>query len=111
MSLKFIKWFVFAGFRSLFFCSLIVPVVLSQTRSFSKILLPPKVTSPESVELDPRGEGPYVTIADGRILKWLGPDFGFMDFATTSSSRFIKNKIKMKSEDEICVLFISLILQ
>lgn len=64
-----------------------VPFVLSQPRSFSKILLPPQATSPESVAVDPRGGGPYVTIADGRILKWLGPDFGFMDFATTSPDR------------------------
>lgn len=64
-----------------------VPFVLSQPRSFSKILLPPQATSPESVALDPRGGGPYVTIADGRVLKYLGPDFGFMDFATTSPNR------------------------
>ncbi|WOG90065.1 hypothetical protein DCAR_0209306 [Daucus carota subsp. sativus] len=66
---------------------LFVPFVLSQPRSFSKILLPPNATSPESVALARRGGGPYVTIADGRILKWLGPDFGFMDFATTASDR------------------------
>lgn len=64
-----------------------VAFVVSQPRSFSKILLPPKATSPESVAMDPRGAGPYVTLADGRILKWLGPDFGFMDFATTSPDR------------------------
>ncbi|WOG90070.1 hypothetical protein DCAR_0209311 [Daucus carota subsp. sativus] len=67
---------------------LFVSSVVSQPRiSFTKILLPPNTTSPESVAVDRRGNGPYVTLADGRVLKWLGPDFGFMDFATTSPDR------------------------
>ncbi|KAK1417842.1 hypothetical protein QVD17_26976 [Tagetes erecta] len=55
--------------------------------TFNKIALPPSVTGPESAAFDRAGEGPYVTVADGRILKWKGPTIGFVDFAYTSPSR------------------------
>ncbi|KAM7475419.1 hypothetical protein LguiB_022662 [Lonicera macranthoides] len=55
--------------------------------TFTSIQLPPGVTGPESVALDPLGGGPYVAVADGRVLKWLGPTIGFVDFATTSPNR------------------------
>uniref|UniRef100_M1BGI3 Strictosidine synthase n=1 Tax=Solanum tuberosum TaxID=4113 RepID=M1BGI3_SOLTU len=40
---------------------------------------------PESVAFDPNGEGPYIGIADGRILKFQGSSWA--DFAVTSSQR------------------------
>ncbi|XP_052175731.1 protein STRICTOSIDINE SYNTHASE-LIKE 10-like [Diospyros lotus] len=42
---------------------------------------------PESVAFDADGEGPYTGVADGRILKWLGVDRGWVDFAFTTSQR------------------------
>ncbi|GKB49691.1 six-bladed beta-propeller, TolB-like protein, partial [Tanacetum coccineum] len=45
------------------------------------------VIGPESVAFDLGGEGPYVTVADGRILKWHGSNIGFLDFAYTSPNR------------------------
>ncbi|XP_076935900.1 protein STRICTOSIDINE SYNTHASE-LIKE 11-like [Bidens hawaiensis] len=64
-------------------------VVSGQFTIFSKIELPPGVTGPESAAF--RGlvltEGPFTTVSDGRILKWLGPDFGFVDFAYTTPTR------------------------
>ncbi|XP_004243243.1 protein STRICTOSIDINE SYNTHASE-LIKE 10-like [Solanum lycopersicum] len=40
---------------------------------------------PESVAFDPNGEGPYIGVADGRILKFQGSHWA--DFAVTSSQR------------------------
>lgn len=62
-------------------------VAIDPNSSFSKIDLPLGATGPESVAMDPNGEGPYVAINDGRVLKYLGPDLGFVDFAYTSSNR------------------------
>lgn len=42
---------------------------------------------PESLAFDPNGGGPYVGVADGRILKWQGHERGWVDFAVTSSQR------------------------
>ncbi|GMP33164.1 hypothetical protein CsSME_00006607 [Camellia sinensis var. sinensis] len=59
----------------------------SNYSSFSMIQLPPNMTGPESVAFNFLGGGPYVGVADGRILKWLGLGFGFVEFATTSPKR------------------------
>lgn len=61
----------------------------SNYSSFSMIQLQPNVTGPESVAFNFLGGGPYVGVADGRILKWLGLGFGFVEFATTSPKRYI----------------------
>ncbi|XP_010525477.1 PREDICTED: protein STRICTOSIDINE SYNTHASE-LIKE 1-like [Tarenaya hassleriana] len=42
---------------------------------------------PESLDWDPQGEGPYVGVADGRILKWRGEVLGWSEFAVTSPNR------------------------
>ncbi|XP_010554777.1 PREDICTED: protein STRICTOSIDINE SYNTHASE-LIKE 8-like [Tarenaya hassleriana] len=42
---------------------------------------------PESLDWDPQGEGPYVGVSDGRVLKWLGYGRGWSDFAFTSPDR------------------------
>ncbi|KAJ8759950.1 hypothetical protein K2173_010806 [Erythroxylum novogranatense] len=42
---------------------------------------------PESLAFDPKGEGPYTGVADGRILKWEGDALGWTEFATTVSNR------------------------
>ncbi|KAL3512341.1 hypothetical protein ACH5RR_025058 [Cinchona calisaya] len=55
--------------------------------SFTKLTLPPNVKGPEALSFDPRGGGPYASVADGRILKYLGLNIGFNDYATTSSLR------------------------
>ncbi|CAL5372141.1 unnamed protein product [Camellia sinensis] len=59
----------------------------SNYSSFSMIQLPPNMTGPESVAFNFLGGGPYVGVADGRILKWLGLGFGFVEFAATSPKR------------------------
>ncbi|XP_078435431.1 protein STRICTOSIDINE SYNTHASE-LIKE 3-like [Wolffia australiana] len=44
-----------------------------------------QVQGPESVVFDPRGGGPYVGVADGRVLFWDGS--AWSDFAYTSPNR------------------------
>uniref|UniRef100_A0A1J3JGQ4 Protein STRICTOSIDINE SYNTHASE-LIKE 10 n=1 Tax=Noccaea caerulescens TaxID=107243 RepID=A0A1J3JGQ4_NOCCA len=44
-------------------------------------------SGPESVAFDPAGEGPYVGVSDGRVLKWRGESLGWTDFAYTSTNR------------------------
>lgn len=53
----------------------------------SKIVKVDGALGPESLAFDPNGEGPYAGVADGRILKWLGDEKGWTDFAFTSSKR------------------------
>lgn len=62
-------------------------VLSNDYTTFKKLVLPPSVTGPESAVFDRGGEGPYVVVADGRILKWQGPTTGFLDFAFTSPNR------------------------
>lgn len=55
--------------------------------------IPLPVDGPESLDWDPRGEGPYVGVTDGRILKWSGEDLGWVQFAYSSPHRFFFNYI------------------
>ncbi|KAK4784178.1 hypothetical protein SAY86_018546 [Trapa natans] len=47
----------------------------------------PKVVGPESIAFDCRGQGPYVGVSDGRILKWRGGSLGWTEFAYTAPTR------------------------
>lgn len=47
----------------------------------------PGVVGPESLAFDCNGEGPYVGVSDGRILKWRGSKLGWTEFATTTPYR------------------------
>nr|XP_043612572.1 protein STRICTOSIDINE SYNTHASE-LIKE 12-like [Erigeron canadensis] len=67
-----------------------ISVSSGQYANFNKLELPQGVSGPESAAF--RGVlifsvGPYTTVTDGRILKWLGPIVGFVDFAYTSPRR------------------------
>ena len=54
--------------------------------NYNKIELP-KVSGPESIAFDCHGNGPYVSVSDGRILKWEGPNLAWKEFAFTSPNR------------------------
>nr|XP_043616322.1 protein STRICTOSIDINE SYNTHASE-LIKE 11-like [Erigeron canadensis] len=76
----------FVAFLSVFCIS----VTKGQYSNFNKLELPQGVGGPESAAF--RGvlvfsEGPFTTVTDGRILKWQGPNVGFVDFAYTSPQR------------------------
>nr|AHA95467.1 strictosidine synthase-like protein [Phelipanche aegyptiaca] len=49
--------------------------------------IPLPVDGPESMDWDPQGEGPYVGVTDGRILKWSGEHLGWVEFAYSSPHR------------------------
>ncbi|XP_010427557.1 PREDICTED: protein STRICTOSIDINE SYNTHASE-LIKE 8 [Camelina sativa] len=49
--------------------------------------IPLPAYGPESLEFDLKGEGPYVGVTDGRILKWRGEELGWVEFAHTSPHR------------------------
>ncbi|CAA7060546.1 unnamed protein product [Microthlaspi erraticum] len=49
--------------------------------------IPLPAHGPESLAWDPQGEGPYVGVVDGRILKWSGDGLGWVEFAYTSPHR------------------------
>ncbi|KAI7986411.1 hypothetical protein LOK49_LG14G00312 [Camellia lanceoleosa] len=73
---------------SLFIVCFSFPHVLSnEFPSFFYRLQLPSATGPESLAFALKGEGPYTGVADGRILKYGGPNIGFVEFATTSPHR------------------------
>ncbi|KAK4423771.1 putative serine/threonine-protein kinase PIX7 [Sesamum alatum] len=54
-------------------------------RSFKKLQLP--AVGSESYAFDSHNVGPYTGLNDGRIVKYQGPETGFVEFATTSANR------------------------
>lgn len=65
----------------LFLCSPSAAILLS------RLQLPSPVTGPESLAFDRNGGGPYVSSSDGRIFKYVGPNEGFKEYASTSPIR------------------------
>ncbi|KAK8594144.1 hypothetical protein V6N13_125953 [Hibiscus sabdariffa] len=53
---------------------------------------------PESVAFDPLGDGPYVGVSDGRIIKWQENEHRWIDFGTTSRNR----EGCLGQEEQIC---------
>ncbi|KAK4479760.1 hypothetical protein RD792_015295 [Penstemon davidsonii] len=53
--------------------------------SFKKIQLPS--LGSEAYAFDAQNGGPYTGLNDGRIVKFHGPNLGFLDFATTTQNR------------------------
>ncbi|CAK9311442.1 unnamed protein product [Citrullus colocynthis] len=71
-------------------CSLLAValcVAVAVEAAIEAVELPGGVFGPESIAFDCRGEGPYAGVSDGRILKWIGPDLGWTQFAFTSPNR------------------------
>ncbi|CAO2205693.1 unnamed protein product [Urochloa humidicola] len=58
--------------------------------------LPDGVIGPESVAFDKRGAGPYVSVSDGRVLKYTGDGTGWKTF--TYSPSYTKNSCDAPSE-------------
>ncbi|XP_031276814.1 protein STRICTOSIDINE SYNTHASE-LIKE 12-like [Pistacia vera] len=68
----------------IFFLSL--PSVL-HSLNYVKLPLPLFAVGPESSAFDAAGAGPYTGVADGRILKYVNPSVGFVDYGVTSPNR------------------------
>uniref|UniRef100_A0A1J3CCG4 Protein STRICTOSIDINE SYNTHASE-LIKE 8 n=2 Tax=Noccaea caerulescens TaxID=107243 RepID=A0A1J3CCG4_NOCCA len=73
----------------LFWPSIIGPENLKGSKKVLQLAktIPLPGDGPESLEFDSQGEGPYVGVTDGRILKWRGEELGWLDFAHTSPHR------------------------
>lgn len=79
-------------FVDLFVWFLLMASCVLSYNTFNEVMLPTSVIGPESVAFDLGGGGPYVAVADGRILKWQGSNIGFVDFAYTSPNRLCYSK-------------------
>lgn len=55
--------------------------------SFTKLQLPKNATGPEALAFELVIPRFFTGIADGRILKYLGPPNGFVDFGFTAPNR------------------------
>ena len=56
-------------------------------QDYYQINLTGDVRGPESLSFDCKGNGPYVGVSDGRVLRWQGPDHGWVEFAVTTANR------------------------
>lgn len=56
--------------------------------------IPLRGDGPESLEFDLQGEGPYLGVTYGHILKWRGKELGWVEFTYTSPHMFNPNKKK-----------------
>ncbi|CAO2175175.1 unnamed protein product [Urochloa humidicola] len=65
------------------------------------IELPDGVIGPESVAFNKRGAGPYVSVSDGRVLKYGGEGIGWMTFSYSPS--YTKNGCDALSEIPVSV--------
>ncbi|CAN4083486.1 unnamed protein product [Withania somnifera] len=45
-----------------------------------------EIYGPESIEFDIFGHGPYAGLADGRIVRWMGKDYGWETFALVTAN-------------------------
>ncbi|XP_074294283.1 protein STRICTOSIDINE SYNTHASE-LIKE 10-like [Silene latifolia] len=61
--------------------------VSGETKTYVKLPLGRNQTGPEAIAFDCNGEGPYVGISDGRVLKWKGPHIGWTTYAVTAPHR------------------------
>ena len=50
-----------------------------------RLELPESLVGPESVAFDGHGGGPYVSVADGRVLRWGGAGAGWATYAYNPS--------------------------
>ncbi|GJN25441.1 hypothetical protein PR202_gb13268 [Eleusine coracana subsp. coracana] len=70
------------------------PIDASETKHLE---LPKLVIGPESVAFDKHGAGPYVSVSDGRVLKYGGEGVGWTTFAYSPS--YIRNNCTTKSSE------------
>ncbi|CAN0876698.1 Protein STRICTOSIDINE SYNTHASE-LIKE 10 [Linum grandiflorum] len=62
-------------------------VVEDGSQNLQKLELGGGVDGPESIAFDCKGQGPYVGVSDGRILKWHSAQLRWLEFAIPSHTR------------------------
>ncbi|GJM98223.1 hypothetical protein PR202_ga15212 [Eleusine coracana subsp. coracana] len=77
------------------------PTVMSAINAIQTehLQLPHLVIGPESVAFDGHGGGPYVSVSDGRILKYGGKETGWTTFAYSPS--YVKNNCSSYATSEL----------
>ncbi|PUZ41145.1 hypothetical protein GQ55_9G480200 [Panicum hallii var. hallii] len=65
------------------------PIKTTPTRFSFRLPLPDGVSGAESLAFDRRGQGPYASVSDGRVLKWGGSALGWTTFAHSANYRRI----------------------
>lgn len=63
------------------------PLDVENKLQSAEILATTGFLGPESLAFDAEGRGPYTGVADGRVMRWNGPDEGWSEFAITSPKR------------------------
>ncbi|KAI3416867.1 Str_synth domain-containing protein [Psidium guajava] len=63
-----------------------MPSAIAQPPTYETLTLPPGTGGPKAFAFNLLGGGPYTSISDGRIVKYV-PPFGFIDFAYTAQTR------------------------
>lgn len=64
-------------------------ILVDNLGSYHRIKLPSSVIGAESLAFDTANEGPYVGVADGRVLKWNGHVQGWTSFAVPPRHRYV----------------------
>ena len=73
----------------IFILLLCIPLPMALSLTFKKLPLPTGVTGPSSSAFDLLGGGPYVSVQDGRILKYEEATACFVEFAFDAPTRLI----------------------
>ncbi|KAL3512344.1 hypothetical protein ACH5RR_025061 [Cinchona calisaya] len=71
---------------SVFSIFFFLPLLVLSDRTLDTFTIFP-ISGPESYAFELTGQGPYTGISDGRIIKYEGPQIGFVNFAYTSPNR------------------------
>ncbi|KAL3512345.1 hypothetical protein ACH5RR_025062 [Cinchona calisaya] len=72
--------------RSIFIIFFFLPLLVRSDRTLNTFTIF-QISGPESFAFELTGHGPYSGLSDGRIIKYQGPEIGFVDFAYTSPNR------------------------
>jgi hypothetical protein len=75
----------------IFILLLCIPPPMALSLTFKKLPLPTGVNGPSSSAFDSLGGGPYVSVQDGRILKYKEATACFVEFAFDAPTRLIWN--------------------
>ncbi|CAN6201184.1 unnamed protein product [Urochloa humidicola] len=69
-----------------------------------RLELPDSLVGPESVAFDPHGGGPYVSVADGRVLRWSGGGWTTYTYSPTYARNgcAVPSKLPPAATESLC---------